>query len=421
MKADTQKTYRLVRLEASNFQILKAVNIKIDGAVTRISGRNAQGKSSILDAVAAAIGGKDAFPETPVRKGEDSGEIFLDFGGLKLTRKFWNKEEGGFTQSLRLEYADGRRPKEPQTVLNTLRGSPIADDPIAFSRLKPKERYDLLKGLIPGFDFDAMAERRANLVEDRTIVGRDFDRAKGAAELIVVPDDAPAAPINVSALTDELQEAIKFNASIDLRSSRQEQAVDALDELRDAADKMEAGLRELREEIIGRAKQLEEAEPLPEKVDVAALQLQMANAETLNAAARKRAEKQLRVAEVLQLDEKYEALTSQIEALDKAKAEAIEGAKLPVKELSFGDNDILLDGLPFNQAATARKIRVSTALLMAMKPELRVLLVREGSLLDDEARAALEADAKAHDFVVLMECVGAGDGSGIVIENGEII
>jgi hypothetical protein len=92
-----------------------------------------------------------------------------------------------------------------------------------------------------------------------------------------------------------------------------------------------------------------------------------------------------------------------------------------VKELTFGDNDILLDGLPFSQASTARKIRVSTALLMALKPELRVLLVREGSLLDDEARAALEADAREHDFVVLMECVGAGDGSGIVIEDGEVV
>ena len=74
------------------------------------------------------------------------------------------------------------------------------------------------------------------------------------------------------------------------------------------------------------------------------------------------------------------------------------------------------------QASTARKIRVSTALLMALKPELRVLLVREGSLLDEDARAALEADAKEHGFVVLMECVGEDvAGGGVVIENGEVI
>lgn len=421
MKADAPKTYRLVEVRADNFQILKAVAVKVDGTVMKINGRNEQGKSSLLGAVAAALGGKEAFPEKPVRAGEESGEIFLDFGGLKLTRKFWNKEGGGFSQSLRLEYADGKRPKEPQSVLDTLRGSSIADDPIAFSRLKPKERYDLLKGLVVGFDFEDAAERRANLVEDRTIVGRDFDKAKGAAESIVVPDGALAAPVDVSELANKLQEALQANALIDRRAEGREQVADELEAARDRADRMAAELKQLNDSIAEMAAKIDNAEDLPAKVDVEILQQQLANVEVTNAAARKRAEKQVKVAEVLQLDEKYEALTTAIEALDKTKAEAIEGAKLPVKGLSFGDNDILLDGLPFDQASTARKIRVSTALLMAMKPDLRVLLVREGSLLDEEARAALEADAKAHDFVVLMECVGAGDGSGIVIEQGEIV
>lgn len=421
MKADAPKDYRLVEVRADNFQILKAVAVKVDGTVLTVNGRNGQGKSSLLGAVAAALGGKDAFPEKPVREGEQTGEIFLDFGGLKLTRKFWNKEGGGFQQSLRLEYADGKRPKEPQGVLDALRGSPIADDPIAFSRLKPKERYDLLKGLIHDFDFDDIAERRANLFEDRTIVGRDFEKAKGAAESIVVPDDAPAEPIDVSALASQLQTAIQHNATIDKRVSGREDAAENLENMRDRADRLTAELKQLNSAIDALQLQIENAEALPEKVDVTALQQRMANAETLNAAARKRAEKQARVSEAMQLEEQYNGLTLKIQNLDKVKAVAIENAKLPVEGLTFGDNDILLDGLPFDQASTARKIRTATALLMAMKPELRVLLVREGSLLDDEARAALEADAKAHGFVVLMECVGAGDGSGIVIENGEIV
>lgn len=428
MKASTPKKtepadreYRLVRLDASNFQILKAVSVKIDGAVLKVNGRNEQGKSSLLGAVAAAIGGKDAFPEKPVREGEQTGEIFLDFGGLKLTRKFWNREGGGFQQSLRLEYADGRRPKEPQSVLDALRGSSIADDPIAFSRLKPKERYELLKGLVKDFDFDDAAERRAALFEDRTIVGRDFEKAKGAAESIVVPEDAPAAPIDVSALATELQEAIRINSHIDSIAAQRERQSDDLESMRDRADRMASELKQLHASIEEMAAKIAGAEELPPKADITALQQRMANAETLNAAARKRAEKAEKVAERDRLAIEYAAKTAAIKALDDAKAAAIENAKLPVEGLTFGDNDILLDGLPFDQAATARKIRVSTALLMAMKPELRVLLVREGSLLDDEARAALEADAKAHDFVVLMECVGPGDGSGIVIENGEIV
>ena len=141
----------------------------------------------------------------------------------------------------------------------------------------------------------------------------------------------------------------------------------------------------------------------------------------LNAGARKRADKAARKAEADTLEKEYDAMSLRIRAIDEAKVAAIEKAKLPVPELSFGDEDILLDNLPFDQASTARKIRVSTALLMALKPELRVLLIREGSLLDDAARAALEADAEANNFVVLLETVGDGDGAGgITIVDGEI-
>jgi energy-coupling factor transporter ATP-binding protein EcfA2 len=421
MKADTPKTYRLVELRAENVKKLKAVHIQIDGTMLQVAGRNGQGKSSLLDAVAMAIGGKEVFPEEPIRRGQNKAEIFLDFGGLKLTRRIWKKEGGKIEHDVAIEYADGKRPREKQHVLDELRGSPIADDPIAFSRLKPAERYDLLKKLVPDFDFEANAEERRTLFEDRTIVGRERDRAVAAAEATVVPPDARAELVDVTELAAALRAASDTNSTIDKRQQRREAAADELEAMRDRADQLAAELKALHEDIATREKQIAEAEALPEKIDTAELERQIANAETINAAARRRAERVAKDAEADRLTTKYESLSQQIAALDAAKAAAIEGAHLPVKELTFGDNDILLDGLPFSQASTARKIRVSTALLMALKPELRVLLVREGSLLDDEARAALEADAREHDFVVLMECVGAGDGSGIVIEDGEVV
>jgi predicted ATP-dependent endonuclease of OLD family len=419
MKADTPKTYRLVEMRAENFKKLKAVAVKIDGTVFKVSGRNEQGKSSLLDAVAAAIGGKDAFPAEPVRKGQN--KIFLDFGGLKLTRRIWNKDGGGIGHDLVLEYSDGKRPKEKQNVLDTLRGSPIADDPIAFARLKPKERYDLLKQLVPDFDFEDHAQQRQDLFDERTQVGREFYRAKGAADSIVIPPNAPLKLVDVTELAAAMRAAAESNSDIDRRAARREGFVDELEAMRDRADQMAAALKALQQEIAAREAKLKDAEQLPSKINTLEIEQQIMDAERLNAAARKRADRVAKDAEASALETKYESLSQRIKAMDAAKAAAIEGAKLPVRELTFGDSDILLDGLPFDQASTARKIRVSTALLMALKPQLRVLLVREGSLLDEDARAALEADAKANDFVVLMECVGAGDGSGIVIENGEVL
>lgn len=421
MKSDTPKKYRLVELRAQNIKKLQAVAIKIDRSLFKITGKNEAGKSSVLDAVVMAIAGKDAFPAEPIRKGEDSAEIFLDFCDLKLTRKIWRREGGGFDHSVSLDFSDGKRPKEKQHVLDALRGSPIADDPIAFSRLKPKARYDMLRQLVPDFNFSEEAAKRLQLFEDRRDIGRDFDKAKAAAESIIVPVDAPLVPVDVTELATQLNEAMQANALIDKRAQRREDAAEELEAMKDELDGLRAKVADLEGKIAAREEMIAQAEPLPEKANTDVISARIAGISALNNAAQKRLEKMQREAERDSFSEKYDSLSVQIKAIDDAKAKAIENAKFPVEGLTFGDDDILLDGLPFDQASTARKIRVSTSLLMAMKPDLRVLLVREGSLLDSDARAALEEQAKANDFVVLMECVGEGaDEGGVLIEDGQV-
>jgi len=424
MKADVPKDYRLISLQASNVKKLKAIAIKIDGApIFKVSGRNEMGKSSVLDVVTMAIGGPRFFPKEPIRKGQDEAEMSLDFGALQLTRKIWRKEgTDALGSSLSLKFADGRRPKEKQTELDALRGSTIADDPIEFAHMDPKKRYNLLRGLVPGFDFDANAELHRTLFEERTDASRDLKKAIAAAEAIVVPLDAPASPVDITKLSEELTRAFTTNNEIDQRARRREEFEDNLESMRDRLDTMRAEVAKLEAEIVEAEGKLCKAEPLPAKIDVTVLQLQMNNATALNQAYTIRANRQLKDREADALQTEVESLSSRIADLDRQKVAAIENAKLPIERLTFGDDDIMLDGLPFDQASTARKIRVSTALLMALKPDLRVLLVREGSLLDKDARAALEADAREHNFVVLMETVGeeVGDGAGVVIEDGEV-
>lgn len=422
MKADAPKEYRLVEIRAENVKKLKAVAVKVDGKpLFKVSGKNEQGKSSLLDAVMFGIAGKDAFPGEPIRKGEETAEVFLDFCDLKLTRKIWRKDGGGFDHSVTLEFADGKRPKEKQHVLDALRGSPIADDPIEFAKLKPKERYDMLKALVPNFDFESKAEERLELFEERTQVGRDLEKAKGAADSINVPPGAPDVPLDVTELATRLREASELNATIDKRAARREQVQDEIEAMRDRVDLLRAEIAKLEGEIEVKVVMLEQADPLPEKVDTAEIEKLIADADRINNVVRQAASKKAHAEQAKLLKARYDELSEQIKAIDEEKKAAIESAKLPVDGLEFGEKDIMLDGLPFDQASTARKIRVSTALLMALKPQLRVLLVREGSLLDVDARKALEDDAKANDFVVLMECVGEEAGpAGVVIVDGQV-
>ena len=425
MKADVPMQYRLVEVRATNVKALKAVAVKVDGKpLFKVSGRNGQGKSSLLDAVAMALAGPAGFPEKPIRAGQDQAEIFLDFTDLKLTRKIVASEDAprGYTSALKLEFRNGKRPKEKQTELDALRGSPIADDPLEFASMKPRQRYELVRGLIPDFDFDANDEARRAKFEERTDVGRDRDKAKGAAQAIIVPHDAPLELVDVSKAVAELLAAKRSNAELENEHDARVAYHDELENMQDREAVLVKQLQELRANIAEHEKVIREYKPIAEPIDTAAIEARIRNAETINAGARRRQESAQRYAEYEALQLRYADLTTDIAALDQEKREAIDGAALPIPELTLADGDILLDGLPFDQASTARKIRVSTSLLMALKPELRVLLVREGSLLDDEARAALEADAKEFGFVVLMECVSEDvDGDGIVIENGEVV
>lgn len=413
--------YRLIEMRATNFRKLKAVHIRPSGAVVTVSGRNEQGKSALLDVISAAIGGKKFFPATPVREGEEEAELFLDFGGLKLTRTIWNKEGGGVDHKVVLQYADGKRPKQAQDVLDELRGSPIADDPLAFSKMKSKEQYELLKGLVEGFDFDDNATRRADLYEERTQVGRDYERAKGAADSITVPVGARETMVDVTGLAAKLREVGEHNALIERRKEARDNVAEQISNNLDEIDRLEAVVKQLKTDTAALQIKVKNAEPLPEPMDAAAIEQEIADADEINKGARALADRKAKIKERDLLEAGYKDLTEQIDKIDQEKADAIAAAKLPVPGLGFGDEQILLDGLPFSDASTARKIRTATALLMAMKPELRVLLVREGSLLDPDAREALRQDAEAHGFVVLMECVGTGDESGIVIEDGEVV
>ena len=120
------------------------------------------------------------------------------------------------------------------------------------------------------------------------------------------------------------------------------------------------------------------------------------------------------------LETKVTALTQEIQAIDEAKAQALQDASFPVPGLSFDENSVLLNGIHFSQASQAEQLQVSVAMGFAMNPELKVLLVRDGSLLDDNSLQHLAEMAAEQDGQVWLERVGEGDGCAVVIEDGRL-
>ncbi len=115
-----------------------------------------------------------------------------------------------------------------------------------------------------------------------------------------------------------------------------------------------------------------------------------------------------------------EELTGIIKEVDATKAELVAGATFPVPGIGFDENGVTYNGIPFDQSSTAEQIRVSMAVGLAMNPKLKIVLIRDGSHLDEDSLAQVAQMAEDAAAQVWIERVGDGDEGAIIIEDGEV-
>lgn len=413
---------KVIELHAENIKKLVAVDIRPDTNLVQITGRNGQGKTSVLDALWWAIAGRRNIQANPIRSGAERAVIKLDLGEIKITRTFDRQEDGGYTTGLKVEADTGSRFDKPQDVLNALFGT-LAFDPLKFLRASPAEQFDMAKAFVPDFDFVANARARKDAFDSRTDTNRRAKEKRALAESIVLPPGAVPKPVNVSDLQAKLAEAAQINSTIAERAGSRLRAQDQAKGLEERANQKRLDAARLIEEAEAdemRAKAIydqlagsDEREP----IDVAEIQAQLASATQTNAIAAKAEQRKAANAEAQALEDQAAALTKSIEEMDAKKEKAIADAEMPIRGLAFGDEQVLLDGQPFEQASDAQQLRTSIAIASALSPKLRVIRVREGSLLDDQAMALLEAFADEHDMQIWIERVGSGP-VGFELENG---
>jgi hypothetical protein len=414
---------KIIRLNAENVKRLKAVDISTNGqAVQIVAGRNAQGKSSVLDAIWMALDWKAAAKETPrpVRDGEESARVKLDLGDLVVTR-WW--ENGKST--LLVEGADGGKKQRPQELLDSLLGQ-LSFDPLEFTQQGDREQVRTLLSLVDlPFDPDALDAERQGLYDARHSIGQDLARAKGAfASLPVPPVDIPDAEIATSSLLaeyDAAQQEIQRRSDIEHRvevaAADETAAAEAVRiaqralhdaEARHAAATVSAG--EARQALVA----------LGAAPDLAPIKERLATIEDTNAAVRSAQQYRAARQSAESLQAAYDAKTTEIEALDARKAAGLAAAKFPVDGLSFGDGGVTYNGVPFCQASSAEQLRVSLSLAMAMNPELRVIRIMDGSLLDSDNMRLIEEMATEHDYQCWVERVDESGTCGVVIEDGQV-
>jgi len=425
---------KIISLQAENVKKLVAVEIRPDGNLVQITGKNGQGKTSVLDSIWWALAGASHIQSAPIRKGAAEARIRLDLGELKVTRTFRRAgEDGKETTSISVENADGARYPSPQKMLDALLGE-LSFDPLEFARMAPADQFNALRRFVPDVDFQAIANADRGDRERRTEVGRFARQERAAAALITTPVDTPEQPIDESALVTELEQAGAKNADLEQRIANRRRLADQADAYSKKAAEYRARQEELKRQIeqlealavkeVEKAEELKArvagAEELPAPVDTAVIRNRIDEARAVNANVRKLDERMKHQARAHQLEQEMETLTAKIEKRQADKEAAIAAAQMPVKGLGFGDGAVLLNGLPFEQASDAEQLRTSVAIAMALNPKLRVIRVRDGSLLDEDALKLLGEVAAERDFQVWIERVDSSGKIGFVLEDGHV-
>ncbi len=419
MFAMSPEATRIIELRAENFKRLEAVEIHPRGNVVDISGRNRQGKSSVLDAISLALGGKEWAGKKPIRDGADKGKIVVTLdNGMTVTRTI--TESGG---SLTITSTDGAKYPSPQAMLDKLVGD-LSFDPMMFCMQDTKTQAATLKS-ITGVDTAALDAERARVFAERTETNRDLKRVETVANSLKFHQDAPEAEQSVSELMENLKAALKSTADAGMAVKSYEAAKNAHQLAKDEVERLRAALTsaESTEARAGDAVKVAfaAAKELKEKmIPIEPLQQQVDSIEETNAKVRSNRERSQKLTEVSTLEATAAKQTKRLAEIDAEKAKMLAEAKFPIEGLSVDDSGVLYNGIPFDQASSYEQIRVSTAISLAMSPRMPIALIRNGSLIDEDGLAIIAEVAKERDAQVWIEHVDKGGAIGIVIEDGKV-
>ncbi len=418
---------KIIELKTQNVKRIKAVTINPDGSVIVVGGQNAQGKTSVLDSIMYALAGRSSLPDKPIREGEDNAKISLDLGEYIVTRRINHKDT-----SVTIKNKDGATFGSPQTMLDGLVGS-LSFDPLEFSRMKPQEQAKTLMGF-SDFDFKSNSDSYDKLFLERTALNKEVSKLTTKLGEIEFHEDLPEEPINVHDIYVEIEDAKLHNKKLDIMEDDLTTTIDdrvSLNSQRDSLikdfDKLKADFTERisnTEKLISEKMEAETDLQLSISsfipTDTTSLEETLKNSSEINNQINNNLTASSYSNQIVIEQVKSSGLSVQLGDLKKERLNAIANTDLPVDGVTFDTNGVSYNGTPFSQCCSSEQLRVSVAVGLALNPKLKILLIRDGSLLDENNLSVISDLIEKADAQCWIERVGTGDEVTVVIEDGSV-
>lgn len=419
---------QITKIYAENILKLQAVHIAPNSPVIEIKGENASGKSSLLDAILIGLKGKKFSPPEPVKHGEKKGKIVIDMDGdvskgipaFTITSKVTNNKIETIIEPS--ELLNGETPRQ---FLDKLLGA-ISFDPWEFVGKDSAKQKQILLELI-GVDIDGIDKREKKVYDDRTIVGRDLKAAEERVKGLVFHEIEETEEVKVSELSQKLTDAIEFNNDYTQREENNQRLKESairdkeeIERLKQRIEELEKGVVQKRENYKCEKEELEKMR----LIDLNSLKQDIAKIDEKNAMIRDNKRYDEEKGKLDNLRDVYGKLDVDLESIRQERIDSLQSANIPVEGLSFSDDGLLYNDIPLSQCSDGEKLMISMRISMALNPTVKILRVKDGSLIGTKNLEILKEIVKDKGYQLWLESVAGreeyenGGKVGIFIEEG---
>jgi len=398
------------RLKVINLKSLSEIEIKPMGKSFTLEGRNGAGKTAIIDAIRWALQGNAFMSEDAMKKGADKTEVIYEDDTVNITRSM----KRGKNPTVKVTDKLGTVFQSPQKMLDEI-VSNLSFDPTDFLLMKPEEQVKALRELVdPEGKIAKLEMEEKGLYDKRRDVGRDLDTKKKA--LSVLPKFDATAGLDEKSRTEIMGRYEEAHKVLDNIAYLQKAVIECDKDIRSFESEIENLQRELESTKERRLDLLKEAESLPkEKPNLESIKAELDNVDSQNAKIRDNQTYKKTEIEMKEIESWHTALEAALSLTRDKINQTIKASPIPVEGMAFDENGITLDGKRFDECSDGERLEASLRISMALNKGLKMIAIRNGSLLDQERFEFIERQKRIMDFAreqgyqVIMEIVGTGE------------
>ncbi len=408
-------TVKINKLEIENVKRVKAVKIEPSAnGLTIIGGNNNQGKTSVLDAIAWALGG-DKFRPSQAQNTESVIPPHLRVvlnNGLIVERK-------GKNSDLKVTDPDGN--KAGQQLLNEFVEQLALNLPRFMEAGNREKAETLLKIIGIGDRLHTLEQREQELFNDRRAIGRIADQKEKFAKEQVYYPDAPQDIISPSELIQKQQEILARNGENQRKRER-------VEDYRRIADLLTQKIESIKEQLEKEQKKLEETNKSLEIAEKDAKDLQdestkeleesISNIDEINRKVRANLDKGKAEDDAREYRRQYDELTTKLEDVRNQKEDLLSTAPLPLQELSVENGELVYKGQKWDNMSGSDRLKVSTAIVRKLNPRCGFVLLDKLEQMDMATLTEFGQWLESEGLQAIATRVSTGGECSILISDG---